>query len=162
MENNKIERKLSTVAALLLFAVFATGVFAVLLTGAKIYRNLVRVDASAYDSRTCSQYLASKIRQAPSPDAVCVEVFWGTEALVITQNIDGDAYVTRIYCHDGWLMELFSIADGEFSPEDGDKVLPASNLSVTQQQDLLLISVTDGNGKQMQLRHTLRGWEDVS
>lgn len=161
MKDNKKERSLSTIAALLLFAIFATGVFVVLLTGAKVYRTLAQRDASAYDSRTSSQYLASKLRQAPSPDAVSVSEFGGAEALVITQVIDGDAYTTRIYCYDGWLMELFSVADGEFSPGDGEKVLPASNLSVTQQQDFWIISLTDGNGQDLQLRYAQRGWEEL-
>lgn len=161
MKSNKKERNLSTIAALLLFAVFATGVFAVLLTGAKVYRTLVQRDETVYDSRTCSQYLASKLRQTPTPDAISVSEFGESEALIITQVMEEDTYVTRIYCHNGWLMELFSVAQGEFSPEDGEKVLPASGLKVTQQGDLLMISVTDGNGEHLQLRFTLRGWEEM-
>jgi len=161
MKDYKKERNLSTIAALLLFAVFATGVFAVLLTGAKVYRTLVQRDETVYDSRTCSQYLASKLRQIPTPDAISVSEFGESEALIITQVMEEDTYVTRIYCHNGWLMELFSVAQGEFSPEDGEKVLPASGLKVTQQGDLLMISVTDGNGEHLQLRFTLRGWEEM-
>ncbi|MBO5891629.1 MAG: DUF4860 domain-containing protein [Oscillospiraceae bacterium] len=161
MKSNKKERKLSTIAALLLFAVFATGVFAVLLTGAKVYRTLVQRDETVYDSRTCSQYLLSKLRQAPNPDSVSISDFGQSNALVITQVIEGDAYVTRIYCHNGWLMELFSVAEGAFSPEDGEKILPASDLKVTQQGDLLKIAITDGNGEKLQLQYTLRGWEEV-
>ena len=161
MKNNKKERNISTIAALMLFVVFATGVFAVLLTGAKVYRTLVQRDESTYDSRTCSQYLASKLRQVPNPDAVSISEFGESEALVITQVIEGDAYVTRIYCHNGWLMELFSVAGGEFSPEDGEKVLPASALNVMQQGDLLTIGITDGNGEDLQLQYTLRGWEEM-
>lgn len=161
MNNNKKERNLSTIAALLLFAVFAVGVFSVLLGGVKLYRALVQRDENAYDTRTCSQYLLSKLRQSPTPDAVSVSQFGNADALVITQDIEGDAFVTRIYCHNGWLMELYSIADAEFSPEDGEKVLPASGLSVTQTDDLLCITITDPEGKEQMLQHTLRGWEAV-
>ena len=161
MNNNKKERKLSTIAALMLFAVFAVGVLMVLLGGAKLYRTLVQRDVTAYDSRTCSQYLLSKLRQAPAPGAVEICQFGDAEALGIKQVIDGDTYVTRIYCHDGWLMELFSLSEGEFSPEDGEKVLPASGLEVTQQGDLLIIAVVDGNGVNIQLRYAVRGWEEM-
>lgn len=159
MKNYRKERSFGTVAALLLFAVFAAGILSVLLSGGKLYRALAQRDAAAYDSRTCSQYLLSKLRSAPDPDAVSILAFGGTEALQITQTIAGERYVTRIYCHDGWLTELFSLADGEFSPEDGEKILPASDLSLTRQQDLLVIGITDGNGQEMILRHALRGWE---
>lgn len=156
MRNYKKERSLSTVAALLLLSVFAACVLSVLLSGGKVYRTLAQRDADAYDSRTCSQYLLSKLRQAPDANGVSILDFGGSEAIQIAQTIEGDRYVTRIYCYDGWLMELFCLADGAFSPEDGEKVLPASDLSVTQQQDLLVIGITDGNGQKLQLRHTLR------
>lgn len=159
MKNYKNERKLSTVAALLLFTVFAVGVFSVLFGGTRIYRNLVQRDAATYDSRTGCQYLMSKLRQAPEPQAVGVSQFEGLDTLLITETIDGDMLVTRIYCYNGWLMELYSFSDSEFSPEDGEKVLPAKSFSVTQQQDLLLLELTDENGKSYELRHTLRGWE---
>ena len=161
MKDYKNARSLSAVAALLLFAVFAVGVFSVLLGGAEGYRRLTRRDEAAYDSRTCIQYLAAKLRQAPEPAAVGIADFGDGKALQITQTVEGECYVTRIYCYDGWLMELFSIADGDFSPEDGEKVLPASAFSVTQRQDLLVIHITDGNGQKLQLQHTLRGWEGM-
>ena len=161
MKDNKKERKLSTIAALLLFAVFATGVLAVLLSGANIYRSLVQRDEAVYDSRTCSQYLLSKLRQIHEPGAVSVAKFGQTEALMITQVVESESYVTRIYCHNGWLMELFSVADGEFSPEDGEKILPASKLQVSRQGGLITVVVTDKNGQTRQLRYSLRGWEEV-
>ena len=161
MKDNKKERKLSTIAALMLFAVFATGVLTVLLSGASVYRSLVQRDEAVFDSRTCSQYLLSKLRQVPDPGTVRVAQFGQTDALMITQTVDDESYVTRIYCHNGWLMELFSVADGEFSPEDGEKILPASKLQVSRQGGLITVVVTDKNGEAWQLRYSLRGWEEV-
>ncbi len=161
MKDYKNERSLSTVAALLLLAVFAVGVLAVLLSGAQSYRRLTQQDQIAFDSRTVAQYLASKLRQAPGPEAASISDFGGTAALQIIQQIDGEEYVTHIYCHDGWLMELFSIAQGDFSPEDGEKVLPASDLRITRQQDLLTVELLDGSGEPVCLKLSIRGWEDV-
>ena len=160
MKDNKSERSVSTVAAMLLFAVFAVGVLGVLLGGAQSYRRLTQRDAAAYDSRTCTQYLATKIRQAQTADGVQTVSFGEGSALLIPEAVDGEAYVTRIYCYGGWLMELYSVADGEFSPKDGEKILPASDLSVTRQQDLLLIGITDANAQRLQLKISLRGWEE--
>lgn len=161
MKDNKSERSASTVAAFLLFAVFAAGVFGVLLGGAQSYRRLTRRDAAAYDSRTCTQYLATRLRQTQSSAGVQIVSFGGGNALLIPETLDGEAYVTRIYCYNGWLMELYSVADGEFSPEDGEKILPASDLEVSRQQDLLLIGITDGNAQRLRLKISLRGWEEL-
>lgn len=161
MKDYKRERSVATAAALLLFAVFAVGVLCVLLGGAQSYRRLTLLDAAAYDSRTCAQYLTSKLRQAPEAGGVQIAAFGDGDALVIPQTVDGEDYVTRIYCHKGWLMELYSIAEGEFSPEDGEKVLPASGLTVARQQDLLLMEITDGNGQNLRMKVALRGWEEA-
>ena len=161
MKDYKNERSVSTVAALLLFAVFAVGVLGVLLGGAQSYRRLTQRDEAAYDSRTCTQYLATKFRQAPESGTVQVVSFGEGSALLIPHTVGGEDYMTRIYCHDGWLMELYSIADGEFSPEDGEKILPASDLTITRQQDLLVIGITDGNKQALRIKVSLRGWEEL-
>ena len=161
MKDYKSERSVSTVAALLLLAVFAVGVLGVLLGGAQSYRYLTQRDEATYDSRTCIQYLATKLRQSPQSNVVQIVSFGDGSALLIPETVDGEDYVTRIYCHDGWLMELYSVADGEFSPEDGEKILPASDLTVTRQQDLLVIGITDGNAQALQMKISLRGWEEM-
>ncbi|MBQ2785966.1 MAG: DUF4860 domain-containing protein [Oscillospiraceae bacterium] len=161
MKDYKSERSVSTVAALLLLAVFAVGILGVLLGGAQSYRYLTQRDAAAYDSRTCTQYLVTKLRQAPQCNGVQVVPFGDGSALLIPETVDGEDYVTRIYCHAGWLMELYSVADGEFSPEDGEKILPASDLTITRQQDLLLIGITDANDQVLQMKISLRGWEEL-
>lgn len=161
MKDYKSERSVSTVAAVLLLAVFAAGVLGVLLGGAKSYRRLTQRDAAAYDSRTCTQYLVTKLRQSPESGSVQIVSFGDGSALLIPHTVDGEDYMTRIYCHDGWLMELYSIADGEFSPEDGEKILPASDLTITLQQDLLVIGITDGNKQALQMKVSLRGGEEL-
>lgn len=161
MKDYKNERSLSTVAALLLFAVFAVGVMGVLLGGAQSYRRLTRRDEATYASRTCTQYLATKLRQVSESNGVEIGSFGDGSALLIRETVEEEHYVTRIYCYGGWLMELYSVVDGEFAPEDGEKILPASNLTVTRQQDLLLIGITDENARKLQLKISLRGWEEL-
>ncbi len=161
MKDHKAERSISAVAALLLFAVFAVGVLTVLLGGAQSYRRLSSRDEQSYNSRTCAQYLSAKLRQAQSAGAVGVGKFGQADALELRQSVDGDTYVTRIYCCDGWLMELFTEETGDFLPGDGERILPASGLTVVQKQGLLEIRITDGSGRELLICHSLRGWEEM-
>ena len=123
---------MSGLVALLTFLLFAISILFVLLNGAGVYRRLTQRDQYSYDSRTCAQYVATKMRQAPSPTAVSADTFGTVDSLVISQHIEGSVFVTRIYCYENWLMELFTLADGDFYPEDGEKILPLSSLSVSQ------------------------------
>lgn len=112
--------KITDLLGLLTFLLLALCLLLVLLTGAKVYRNLVIAGEEHFQSRTALQYAATRVRQART---VTLQEFQGCSALVIPETIDGECYVTRIYCHEGYIRELFSAEDAELSPEDGEKVL---------------------------------------
>lgn len=148
---------LSGAAALLVLAVFAVGILGTLLGGAGIYRRLTRRDQSAYNSRTLVQYVATRVRQAPG--AVTVADFGGCDALVIPQQMGEETYITRVYCFDGWLMELFSSENGVFDPQDGEKLLPAQGLELDLETGLLHARVRDHQGAVHELYLHLPGQE---
>jgi len=160
MKDKGRKNSISAPAALVLFGVFAVCVLAVLLSGAKAYRRITERDARTYDSRTCAQFIATKLRQAPAPDAVALSDFGSSDAIEIRESINGEEYITRLYCHDGWLMELFTAADGEFSPEDGEQILPARSLSLSEESGLISVTVIDGSGSEIQQYLFLRGGQE--
>ena len=156
MDHKKFS-SLSTVAALLVLAVFAVGILGVLLGGAEAYQRLTRRDQAAYDRRTAAQYLTTKLRQAPGSGAVSMGSFGESDALLITEEWESVAFATRIYCYDGWLMELYSLADGEFSPADGQKIVPMDRLQVAQAGNLLELTLTCGEENRQVLFSLNRG-----
>lgn len=145
-------------AALLLFAVFAVCILIVLLTGAGAYRRLTDRDQSAFNQRTCVQYLAARVRQADCLDAVAVEDFQGVQALVLGA---GQEYVTRVYCHEGWLMELYSEAVTDLAPEDGERLMEANSLELALDGRLLTAEITVPQGGTESLQLCLRSGEGV-
>ena len=157
MKERRGKKSISGIAALLLLAVFAAGILSVLLAGAGVYRRVSEQSAGSYDLRTCAQYLAGKVRQAPG--AVTCTAFGDGESLLIREEIGGEAYWTRIYCHDGWLMELFTAADAALAPEAGEKILPIRRLEVSDAGGSLRFSVTDGEGEAVSFLLTIRGGE---
>lgn len=141
---------------LLLFGVFAVCVLIVLLTGAKAYRGLTERDRAAYDRRTCVQYIATKVRQGDLAGGVTVEPFGDTAALCLR---DPDGFVTRLYCHEGWLMELYTFADAELEPQDGEKTMPLAGLALTLEDGLLTAELQLDGGVTDTLRLSLRAGE---
>lgn len=157
------ERKIGagSLPALLLFGVFAVCVLAVLLTGADAYEELTRRAQDGYDGRTAAQYLSTRVRQADALDAIGVESFEGLDALVLSEEIDGTRYETRIYCCDGHLWELFAEADSGLAPQDGEKVLPLAALDLAWQDGCLRAELTEADGTARQLLLRLRSGEEV-
>lgn len=133
----------------MLLSLFAVSVLGVLLAGAGVYSRLTRRDDCAYNSRTGLQYVASKVRQAPAPGAVQVGDFGGVVALAVTEQVDGADYVTRVYCYDGWLMELFCAARAEFEPRDGERLLKAQSLELEQRDGLLYVKLVQEQEEHM-------------
>ena len=156
MKQKPIKHHIDGLIALLLFGVFAVCVLAVLLTGADAYRRLTLRDQAAYDRRTCVQYVATRVRQADAAGGVFLEEFGGTQCLTLG---GGEEYITRLYCYDGCLMELYCAADVEMDPADGEQVMPAQDLDLSLEDGLLTVTVTDPQGEENTLLLSLRGGE---
>lgn len=83
------------------------------------------------------------------------------DALLLSEEIDDQPYLTRIYCYDGWLRELFAAAEDPFAPEDGEKILPAQALTLHMESNLLHAELTDNSGQTISLTLSLRGGEEA-
>ena len=159
MNRTETKHHMDGLLALLLFGVFAVSILSVLLTGAQVYGRLTQRDQNAYNQRTGIQYLATKVRQAGQGGLVRVEDFGGEEALVIAEEAEGQTYLTRIYCHDGWLWELFTAEEDGFLPEDGEKLLAARDLTLELEDGVLRAELTDSAGRTTAITLALRGGE---
>lgn len=130
--------KITEVLALLTLTVFAMCVLLVLLMGASAYRGLVDAGEESHGRRTAVGYLTTRVRQAESVE---LEPFQGYPSLLLQETVGGDTYVTRIYCWDGWLRELYSAPGAGLSVEDGEEILETDAFSCTLEGDLLTLSV---------------------
>ena len=135
---NKKFSNTTDLLALAVLAVFAVCVLMTLLFGVRVYRNLVRRSEDSFERRTAAQYVATRVRQA---ETVTVTDFEGCEALTIHDQIGGTTYVTRLYCHEGYLRELFCAENAALQPDAGEKILPAEQLELAIENDLLSVRV---------------------
>ncbi len=153
MKNEGTFRNTSNFINLALFTVLALSMLAVLATGAGVYKRLTAQGRTQYDSRTLSRYLTTRIHQADASGQLLLEEYEGGHVIVLREELAGEVYLTRIYCHDGYLWELFSPESTRFSPEYGEKLLPAQALQASRQGSLLLLELTlpDGNSQELTL-----------
>lgn len=153
MKRNGIQHYMDSLAPLLLFGVFSACVLSVLLTGAQAYRRLTLRDGESYERRTAVQYVATRVRQSDSLDSVSVEDFLGVSALVLREE---GGYATRVYCSEGYLMELYAAEEDLMVPGDGERILELQGLELSLEDGLLTVVSTDGTGTQATLRLSLR------
>lgn len=156
MKSKRTKSYTESALVLILFAVLAVCVLAVLLTGAKAYSRLTKRGQEAYITRTVPQYIATKVRQVDAMGQVSLGMFAGEETLELTEWIEGNCYVTRIYCYDGYVRELFSTADAETEPEAGERIAEAKELIFGLEEGSLSVTVKQENGIVTEQNLTLR------
>ena len=66
----------------------------------------------------------------------------GLPVLALSSEWDGERYVQYIYGYQGQLCELFTAAEYDFAPEDGEPVCAAQAFEPTLEGDLLTVRVT--------------------
>ena len=153
MKRQGTRHQVDSLLMLLLFGVFAVCVLSVLLTGARAYRGLTQRDQAAFDRRSCVQYIATRVRQADIEGGVAVEPFG--EATALTSQ----GFTTRVYCYDGWLMELYTAQDAELEPEAGERVMALDSLELSLEDGLLTAQIGGGGGTDT-LHLSLRSGEE--
>ena len=126
---------------LALFGVFTLSALVLVILGANIYKQTVSHMTENYDSRMACSYFAEKIRQNDLAQSVELGELYDTEALVFSQEINGDTYATYLYYHNGYLKELFmkkgsNIGDNPLSA--GNSIMKLDSLDMEMLSDNLL------------------------
>ena len=158
MKHKRSQTHITTLAALSLLAVFAVTILLVLLRGATIYRRMTDRDQETWQARAAYQYVATRLRQEARLDAIAVEDFDGVRAL--TLGVGGE-YLTRLYCYDGSLRELYAPAELTLSPGDGEPLLALQRMEPTQSAGHLQLELTTHHGAVRQLTLDLSSAEEA-
>ena len=132
---------------LLVFAVFMVSTLLVLMTGADVLQNITQHDQKSYEQRTAAQYIATRVRQADQAGMISVRTTDDGDRLVLAEEIDGFLFETTVYCHDGYLCEMFSASGYDPGAEFGEKILPAERFSVTDRGEYLELEITFAEGE---------------
>ena len=162
MKNEQKQLKMGSFLALMIFGVFGVCILLVLLMGADGYQRMRERDAPVYENRTAVQYLTTRLHQADQAGHIAVADFDGLDALVLLEEWEGETYETKLYCYDGWLMELYAEAGSDLSPADGEKILELRELSLSMADGFLQaeLCLPDGRAETVFLQQR-SGREDL-
>ena len=143
------------------FVFVLLGIFAVMSTlmvllGAQMYRNTVDRATANNEGRVLSAYVRSMIRAEDGADDVAVEEYDGTPVLALKESIEGEDYVTWLYCYEGQLYEQYTSAGHDFEPGSGSAICPAQSFVPALSDGLLTVDMTDGAGVPCTVRVGLR------
>lgn len=142
---------------LLIYGIFALFSMMLVVTGARVYRNIVSVGNENTQMRASFSYVAGKVRMsARGAGTVRVEDKEGIRVLVLASATEG--YETRIYYYDGVLREAYQAVDQDFIPEMGEKLMELSGFRIEETEGgQLLIETEDGEGNRHSMHLDIEG-----
>ena len=165
MKNKTLKHDISIMAPLIMLIIFSVCVMFVLLFGAKLYKKTLNRDQSGSEVRTVNQYLTTRFRQGDGKEMIFIGDFDTAaecekgDTFFFAEKINSVTYYTRIYCYEGYLCELFSESDAVFERQDGERILPLTDLQFSQTDGLVTVTVTHANGRSDTLTFWLRSNE---
>lgn len=163
-ENMNAAKQGHTIAQAFVFLLL--GIFAVLCTlmvllGAQLYRGSVARTEETASARVLNSYVINVVRANDASGLVRCEQRSGTDVLVFDWDADGASYETLVYCHDGYLRELFTEAGQQFNPAFGDEICPAQSFRAQMQDGLLRVELSDEHGQDSVLHLALRSSQEA-
>ncbi len=148
---------------LCIFLVFAVALSCLLIVGIKTYEGINRETEQNYELRTGTLYLSNKIRSCNEEGKIKTEKFGDSDAIVIYETDDsGNEYVTRLYCYEGNLMELYTEKDNILEPIAGNVITSMENMEVdNSDSDVLKITAITESGKERTIAVSTVGQGEV-
>ena len=145
---------------LALFVVFTLSALVLVILGASVYKQTVSYMDENFTARTAYSYLTEKVRQNDLYDSISLGQLEGTEALVMTQEINGTTYATYLYLYEGNLRELFMRQGSDIGTNPlsaGQVILPLADWNLEMADEYLLhIALTLEDNSQKELFIALR------
>ena len=155
MKKNQPSHAISGVFVFLLLGVFAVFSTVMVLLGARTYKATSERTQEHNAGRVAAAYVRSMVRADDRDNVIRMEEVGGVQAVTMQYEYDGEQYLTRLYAYDGSLRELFTAAEFEFDPEQGEPVCSLEGLTGEMSPGLLTLHLTD-NGAETTVSIALR------
>ena len=136
-------RAASGLSLFLAVAIFALMALLTVVLGAGVYRSVVDRAEVNHEARTAMAYVTGKLR-ANTGDVSLEQTEVGDDMLVLSEEIGGANYETRIYAHEGMLYEIFAAAEIDFAPDQGQPIAAREAFSAEKEENALRLTVRAG------------------
>lgn len=135
-------------AATRVFSVILMAVFFVLLmiglvSGAVMYRSIAATQSRSNDLVMEAGLLESLVHGGDSRNAVRQGAGPEGPALVFVEEVGADSYETRLYLHQGTIVEEYALAGKPYEPANANELLSAEEFDFTVEEGHLTLFIDD-------------------
>lgn len=129
---------------ILLFGIIIVFLFIMLLFGVNIYDTTNKSRVENDERRLGLSLIANSIRMNDVTDAVGVGQGPEGRSLVLTENIEGVAYETRIYTYEGKIVQEYAMAQTPYTPTRTREIVASSRFEFEYRNGLLTVYTDQG------------------
>lgn len=151
-----LEHSVDGIFTFTLISLFAILALFIVVIGTRVYKDIVEASRINNEVRSSLSYVSNKVRSNDREDAVKIDVRDGMDVLKIEHEYDKELYETIIYFYEGAIYEYFGASSMIFSPDYGEKIIEVSDFSISQENNLLYIKMTDENGNHHEIHVAIR------
>ena len=137
--------RIQNVFVFLLLAIFAISAILLTAMSAQVYRNTVHASSTNNTARVIGAIIRGAA-QSEDSGHVSVREEGGVPVLVFSNDYDGEIYLRRLYCMNGWLWESFTAEEYGFQEEMGESLIEAASFVPEVNGHLLTARVTTPEG----------------
>lgn len=135
----------NVVFTIMLLGIFAVSAVSVAMIGAQVYARGAENLQANFGARTSVVYLSEKVRACPGD--ISVREMGEGNALVLSENVDGQIYESWIYILDGSLCESVMRQGASLLPGAGQKIMPLLSFDADVDEEGVRISVETDKGQ---------------
>ena len=138
---------IQTTCIITLLCSLGVSTFILVAAGYGSFKRMNEFQEECLNARVAMNYVSMQIRRSDVKDSVRIDDSPSGARLVLSEDIEGEIYETRIYLYDGYLRESFVSAESPFDEEYGLEVIPLDSFVIKRESNLIGIELSSGANK---------------
>lgn len=138
------ERRSGHTFAIVMLVVFFVVMMGCLTAGVSIYRSVAGIHAETDALHMETGLLENIVRMNDAADSVQMTAGPEGDALVLVEELDSGTYETRVYLHDGAIVQEYAVAGRPLNPDNAIKIVDSTTFEFSFEDGLLSMLTDDG------------------
>ena len=144
---NNRGRMIETACITTLLFLFGASTYSLVAAGFGSFNRMNKSQDECLNTRVAMNYLSMHIRRSDVNGSVRIDDSTLGTCLVLSEDIEGERYETRIYFYNGYLQESFVSADMPLDEKYGAEIIQLNSFNIRRENNMIEIELSSGANK---------------
>jgi hypothetical protein len=149
---NKRGAIIQMACTIILLLLFGISTYILVAAGYGSFNRMTISQDEYLNTRVAMNYLSMHIRRSDAAGSVRIDSSAQGTCLVLSEDVEGENYETRIYLYNGYLQESFVPSETPFNEENGFEIIQLDSFAIKRENNVIEIELSSGvNRRSMKL-----------